>query len=43
MLKLAGKIELRKFKKHKRGIKKPPLPKDKHKGKPHVSTARLLS
>jgi len=43
MLKLAGKIELRRFKKHKRGIKKPPLPKNKYKGKPHVSTARLLS
>lgn len=43
LLELAGKIELRKFKKHKRGIKKPPLPKNKHKGKPHVSTARLLS
>jgi len=43
MLKLAGKIELRKFKKHKRGIKKPPPPKNKFIGKPHVSTARLLS
>jgi len=43
ILKLAGKIELSKFKKHKRGIKKPPLPKNEYKGKTHVSTARLLS
>ena len=43
LLELAGKIELRKFKKHKRGIKNPPLPKNKYQGKSHVSTARLLS
>lgn len=43
MLEIASNIELRKFKKHKRGIKKPPSPKNEHKGKPHVSTAKLLS
>lgn len=43
ILELAGKIDLKKFKKHKRGVKKPPPPKDEYKGKPHVSTARLLS
>ncbi|MEN9561946.1 MAG: hypothetical protein RIR73_190 [Chloroflexota bacterium] len=43
LLSLASNIELRKLKKHKRGPKKQPLPKTEHKGKPHVSTARLLS
>ncbi|MEN8123213.1 MAG: transposase [Bacteroidota bacterium] len=43
MVALAKNIELRKFKKHKRGPKKPPPLKNKYKGKPHVSTARLLS
>lgn len=43
LLYLAGNINLRKFKKHKRGPKKPPLPKNEFKNKPHVSTARLLA
>ena len=43
LLEMAGHIELRKFKKHKRGAKKPPPPKNEHKGKPHISTAKLLS
>ena len=43
LLEMAGHIELRKLKKHKRGAKKPPPPKNEHKGKPHVSTAKLLS
>lgn len=43
LLYLASNIDLRKFKKHKRGPKKAPPPKNKFKGKPHVSTARLLS
>jgi len=36
-------MDLRKFKKHKRGPKKPPTPKPKFKGKPHISTAKLLA
>ena len=40
---LASKMNLAKFKKHKRGPKKPPTPKNKFKGQPHVSTARLLA
>jgi len=39
---LAGKVNLLKFKKHKRGKKKP-QPKGRHApGEPHVSTAKLL-
>lgn len=43
LLYLASNIELKRFKKHKRSPKKPPLPKNKFKGQPHVSTAKLLS
>lgn len=43
LLYLAKNINLKRFKKHKRGPKKPPLPKTEFKDKPHVSTARLLS
>ena len=43
LLYLAGNLDLRKFKKNKRGPKKSPTPKDKFKGKPHVSTAKLLA
>jgi len=43
LLYLAGNMDLKKFKKHKRGPKKPPIPKDKFKGKPQVSTAKLLA
>jgi hypothetical protein len=43
LLYLAGHLNLKKFKKNKRGPKKPPKPKDKFKGKPHVSTAKLLA
>lgn len=43
LLYLASKLNLKKFKKHKRGPKKPPTPKEKFKGKPHVSTAKLLA
>ena len=43
LLHLAQQIDLRKFKKHKRGPKKKPKPKTKHVGKPHVSTAKLLA
>lgn len=43
LLYLAGNMNLAKFKKHKRGPKKPSTPKEKFKGKPHVSTAKLLA
>ena len=43
LLYLAGNLNLRKFKKNKRGPKKSPAPKDKFKGQPHVSTAKLLA
>lgn len=42
LLYLASHVNLKKFKKHKRGPKKPPLPKNKFIGKPHVATAKLL-
>jgi hypothetical protein len=38
-----GHLNLKKFKKNKRGAKKAPKPKDTFKGKPHVSTAKLLA
>lgn len=43
LIELAFWIDLSKFKKHKRGPKKPPLPKNQFKDKPHVSTAKLLA
>lgn len=43
ILYLAKKIDLKRFKKHKRTLKKTIIPKNKFKGKPHVSTAKLLS
>jgi len=43
LVELASRMDLSKFKKHKRGPKKPPPPKNKFKGKPHVSTAKLLA
>jgi len=43
LFELAGQIDLLKFKKHKRGPKKPPPLKTKYKGKPHVSTAKLIA
>jgi hypothetical protein len=43
LLELASRMDLSKFQKHKRGPEKPPPPKDKFKGKPHVSTAKLLA
>jgi hypothetical protein len=43
LLYLAGNMNLIKFTKNKRGAKKAPVVKDKFKGKPHVSTARLLA
>lgn len=43
LIDLALKIELWRFKKNKRGPKKPVKPKTQCVGKPHVSTARLLA
>ncbi len=42
MIEMAKNIRLKKFKKHKRGIKNTSS-KNQYKGKPHVSTERLLS
>ena len=43
LLQLAGKVDLRRFKKHPRGPKKPPPKRHKDEATPHVSTARLLA
>lgn len=43
LLDLAAKMDLSKFKKHKRGPKKPPTPRNKFKGHPYVSTVKLLA
>lgn len=43
LLDLSLKMDLLKFKKHKRGPKKTPKPKTQFIGKPHVSTAKLLA
>mgnify|MGYP003595623825 CR=1 FL=1 len=43
LLSLAAKVDLSKFKKNKRGPKKAPTPKTQFRGKPHVSTAKLLA
>lgn len=42
LLQLAANVNLAKFKKHKRGVKKPVPKRSLTDGKPHVSTARLL-
>ena len=42
LLQLADKIKLSKFKKSRRGLKKPPNKRDKYLKQPHVSTAKLL-
>ena len=43
LLHLAGKVDLRCFKKHPRGAKKQPPKRRTEKAKPHVSTARLIA
>ena len=43
LLDLARHVDLRKLRKATRGPKKPPTPRTRHKGQPHVSTAKLLS
>jgi len=42
LLELAEKVNLLKFKKARRGPKKPPIKRDKYSKQPHVSTAKLL-
>jgi hypothetical protein len=43
LLELAANVKLSKFRKHRRGPKKPRPKRDKHPDKPHVSTAKLLA
>lgn len=43
LLALAKQVDLRKLLKTTRGPKKPPTPRTRFKGKPHVSTAKLLA
>ena len=43
LLDYAGHVRLSRFRRRPRGPKKPVPPRTKHTGKPHVSTARLLS
>jgi hypothetical protein len=42
LLDVASYIDLKKYKKNRRGPKKPPIQRTRFKGHPHVSTARLL-
>jgi hypothetical protein len=42
LLKMAGNVQLEKYKKNRRGPKKPRPPRKSSKKEPHVSTARLL-
>ena len=43
LLDLASHVDLRTLRKTTRGPKKPPTPRTRHKGQPHVSTAKLLA
>jgi hypothetical protein len=43
LLNFASKVDLSKFKKHTKSSKKAPNPRNKFKGQPHVSTAKLLA
>ena len=43
LLDLASHVDLRKLRKTTRGPKKPPIPRTRFKGQPHVSTAKLLA
>jgi IS4 transposase len=43
LLDLASHVDLRKLRKTTRGPKKPPTPRTRYKGQPHVSTAKLLA
>jgi hypothetical protein len=43
LLGLANQVDLRKLRKTTRGPKKPPTPRTRFIGQPHVSTAKLLA
>jgi hypothetical protein len=43
LLDLAGHVDLRKLRKTTQDPKKPLTPRTRHKGQPHVSTAKLLA
>lgn len=43
LLQLASRVDLRKLRKHKRGVKKPAPKRHFNKNRPHVSTARVLA
>ena len=40
---IAGRVKVSRYRKHPRGPKKPPVPRRRDRGKPHVATARLLA
>ena len=42
LLNIATYVDLKKYKKHPRGPKKPPMEKTQFRGHPHVSTAKLI-
>ena len=42
LLQLASKVRLERFRRHRRGPKKPPVKRRYSKKRPHVSTAKLL-
>jgi hypothetical protein len=42
LLNIATHVDLKKYKKHPRGPKKPPMEKTQFRGHPHVSTAKLI-
>lgn len=43
LVSLAKRVNLKCFRKYRRGPKKPPTPRTKNKRRPHVSTARILA
>ena len=40
---IAGRVKVARYRRHPRGPKKPPGPRRRDRGKPHVATARLLA
>src|SRR5512143_988915 len=43
LIETAGRVQLRKYRKHPRGPKKPPLRREHNPQRPHVSVARILA
>lgn len=43
LVRLAKGVKLKRYPKKKRGIKKPPPPKSRNRGQPHISTAKTLA